>query len=101
MQITLFAIRFTEGNWKEYEHVCSEKEVESVVDSANAKARERVRHWMPQDADYLAGASAVFNAARGPEESSVEGDMLVYSVEVDDQVVGRLPAVNTCWREHR
>jgi len=56
---------------------------------------------MPQDADYLAGASAVFNAARGPEESPVEGDMLVYSVEVDDQVAGRLPAVNICWREHR
>lgn len=95
MQITVFAIRFRDGAWKEYQHNCSPEETNAVLDSAKAKAFERFRYRSPQYADYLAGASYIFNVARGTEDMPAEGDTVVFGVQVDDVVVR-----NTISREH-
>lgn len=87
MQITVFAIRFKDGAWKEYQHICSPVEGEAVLESAKAKAFERYRYQTPQYADYLAGASYIFNVARGAEDRPAEGDTVVFGVQVDEVVV--------------
>ena len=43
MLITIFAMRFEGGVWKDWEHACTFAETEDVIDSANAKAPEHGR----------------------------------------------------------
>lgn len=95
MQITVFAIRFKDGAWKEYQHNCSPEEAKAVLESASAKAFERFQYRTPQYADYLAGASYIFNIARGTEDLPSEGDTVVFGVQLDDVVVR-----NTMSRDH-
>ncbi len=37
MQIIIFAIRFENGSWKGWKHICDEDEARAVVDSAQAE----------------------------------------------------------------
>ena len=96
MLITIFATRFQGEVWKDWEHICNEEEVEAVVDSANAKADERIRGGSPNFADYLAGARYIFDVACGPRERPREGDTEVYGVLVDEVVIARFERL----REH-
>ncbi len=80
MQISVFAIQYISGEWKEYEHTCSPEEVESVIDSAKAKAFEQFRYSNPQYADYLEGAQYVFDVVRGLPDAPAEGDIQVVGV---------------------
>ncbi len=43
MEIVIFAEQFRNGSWDVWEHICSPKEVEAVVDSARVRARVRSR----------------------------------------------------------
>lgn len=87
MQITIYAIRFNQNVWKEWEHSCNKGEVEAVVDSAKTKAFEYFRYRKPQYTDYLEGARYIFNVARGLPGNPVEGDTQVYGVQIDGTVV--------------
>ncbi len=95
MQISVFAVRYSNGVWKEYQHHCSKEEVKAVVDSASAKAFERFRYRTPHYVDFLAGASYVFNVARGPDDKPSEGATVVFGVQVDGTIVR-----NTMDHEH-
>jgi hypothetical protein len=86
MQIVVIAIRFKDGAWKEYQHNCSKEEIEAVIDSTAAKAFERFRYRTPEHADFLAGASYVFNVARGTRDNPAEGDTLVLEVQISGKL---------------
>jgi hypothetical protein len=88
--IIILAIRFKNGAWKDWEHTCSEEEVEAVVDSARAKAFEQYRYRNPSYADFLDGARYIFNIIRGPLEKPMEGDTRVYGVSLDKKVIRRI-----------
>ena len=90
MQITVFALRFEGGSWKDWEHACDEEELEAVLDSANAKALESGRPGKPTYFDFLQGARFIFDVAFGPREDPKEGDTEVFGVLVDRMVIGRL-----------
>lgn len=87
MKITVFAERFEDGAWRHWQHTCSEEEVEAVVDSANAKAADRLQS-QPSHIDYLTGAAYIFDAAFGAREDPKDGDIRVYGVIVDDILIG-------------
>lgn len=96
MLITIFAVRFLAGVWKDWEHLCNEEEVDAVADSAKAKADEREPGGTPTFTDYLLGARYIFNVAFGPPENPKEGDTSVYGVLVDEVVIARFQQL----REH-
>jgi len=83
MQINVYAIRYSGGSWQEYEHRCSPEEANAVLASAG-KEREPFKYRIPQDGDFLAGASNVFNVSRGQDDKPAEGDTVVFGVQVDD-----------------
>jgi hypothetical protein len=89
MQITIFAVRFEGGVWKDWEHTCTSAETEAVIDSANAKAIEhgRIREPMFIDIDYLEGARYIFDVAFGAKNSPRDGDTKVYGVLVGCMVI--------------
>jgi hypothetical protein len=82
MQITVFAVRFEDAGWVEWEHMCDLDETEIVVDAARTLAFEHAPFQKPLDVDYLGGARYVFDVARGTLEKPVHGDMQVYDVKV-------------------
>jgi hypothetical protein len=88
MRITIFALRFEGGSWKDWEHDCDKEESEAVVDSASAKAFDNGR-GKPTYADFLEGARYIFDVAFGPRENPQEGDTEVFGVLVDQIVIGR------------
>jgi hypothetical protein len=88
MKITIFARRFENGAWEDWEHICDNAEIDAVVDSANAKAQDRGRHGRPIFLDYLDGARFIFNVAHGLIDSPRERDTQVYRVAVDQTVIG-------------
>lgn len=87
MKIIVLAERFEDGAWKDWQHICSEEEVEAVVDSANAKAADRLQS-RPAHIDYLTGSAYIFNVAFGPKEDPNSGDTRVYGAIVDDMPIG-------------
>ena len=87
MLITIFAIRFEGGVWKDWEHACTFSETESVIDSANAKAFEQGRIREPVFVDYLEAARYIFDVAFGTKNSPRDGDTKVYGVLVGDMVI--------------
>ena len=87
MRIIVFAERFEDGAWRHWQHLCTEEEVEAVVDSANAKAADRLQS-QPSHLDYLTGAAYIFNVAFGPKENPKNGDTRVYGTVVDDIPIG-------------
>ena len=88
MEILAFAKEFRNGNWNVWEHLCNEEEIEGVIDSARAKASDRLFFGTPFQADYLAGVRYIFDVMRGSEDSPKEGDLRVYGVCVNGVVTG-------------
>ncbi len=89
MRITIFALRFEGGVWKDWEHNCDEEEIEAITDSASAKALDNGRLGRPTYVDFLEGARYLFDVAFGPRETPQEGDTEVFGVLVDRMVIGR------------
>ena len=89
MLITIFAMRFEGGVWKDWEHACTFAETEAVIDSANAKALEHGRTREPLFVDYLEGARYIFDVAYGSSHSLREGDTKVYGVQVGEMVIAQ------------
>ena len=87
MKIIVLAERFEAGVWRDWEHICDEENLDAVIDSASAKARDRL-HSKPTYIDYLKGAAYIFDVARGPREDPRDGDIQVYGVIVDEMVIG-------------
>lgn len=87
MRIIVLAERFEAGVWKDWEHTCGEEEVDAVIDSANAKARDQLQS-KPSYIDYLKGAAYLFDVAYGSRENPRDGDTQVYGVIVDEVVIG-------------
>ena len=52
MQITILALRFEAGSWRDWDHKCHEEELDSVTDSANAKAFDHGRPGKPTYFDF-------------------------------------------------
>jgi hypothetical protein len=89
MRIIVFASRFQGGVWTDWEHACDESEIAAVVDSAQAKALDRLFSRTKIYADYLQGARYIFDVARGLPENPAEGDTRVYGISVDEIVLGQ------------
>jgi hypothetical protein len=89
MRITIFALRFEGGVWKDWEHNCDEEEIEAVADSASAKALENGRPAKPTYVDFLEGARYIFDVAFGLRENPQKGDIEVFGVLVDRMVIGQ------------
>jgi hypothetical protein len=87
MKIVVLAERFENGAWGEWQHACDKEEVESVIDSANATAADRMQS-QPSYIDYLTGAAYIFNVAYGSREEPREGDTRVYGAIVDEILIG-------------
>jgi hypothetical protein len=88
MSIVVFAEQFRIGSWDVWEHTCSPKEVEALVDSAVARAMSRTSVEKPAHDDFLQGARHIFNVALGPANDPRDGDIRVYCVCVDQVVIG-------------
>jgi hypothetical protein len=82
MQITVFAVRFEDATWVEWEHACDEDETAAVADSARELGFEHALFREPLNADFLGGARYIFEVARGTPEKPVHGDTRVYDVKV-------------------
>ncbi len=88
MKIIIFAERFENGAWRDWERTCDDSEIAGVVDSARAKAFDRgSKTGEPIYLDYLHGAEYIFDAARGKRSSPAEEDLNVFGVAVDDIVI--------------
>lgn len=88
MEIIAFAKEFRNGTWSAWEHVCNEEEVAGVLDSAQAKAGDRLFFGIPAPADFFAGARYIFNVMRGTEDNPQDGDRKIYGVCVDGILMG-------------
>ena len=84
MQINVFAIRYSDGSWQEYQHLCSPEEANAILASAPGTPDDRFMYRIAPESDFLAGASNVFNVARGQDNNPAEGDTVVFGVQVDD-----------------
>jgi hypothetical protein len=87
MNIVVLAERFENGVWRDWQHICDEGEVEAVIDSANAKAADRMQS-QPSYIDYLTGAAYIFNVAFGSREDPKDGDTRVYGAIVNEMLIG-------------
>lgn len=87
MKIIVLAERFDENVWRDWEHICTDEEVEAVIDSANAKCADRM-HSRPSYIDYLMGAAYIFDVAFGVPENPRNGDTQVYGAIVDEMLIG-------------
>jgi hypothetical protein len=99
MEIMVYAKQFQGGVWNDWERLCSEYEVEAVVDTAAEKACERTILGEPSHDDILAGARYIFDVARGTAENPRDGDTCVYGVCVNGIVIGDREKLNENLRE--
>lgn len=83
MKIIVFGRRFISGRWEQWEHTCSEEEIEWVEDSARAKAQDRSHSGPLLPIDYFKGARYIFEVAYGPANSLNDGDTRVHGISVD------------------
>jgi hypothetical protein len=88
MRIHIFAEQLIDDSWDFWEHVCSPKEADALVDCAKAKALGRASIEKPIHNDYLESARHMFNVALGEPASPKDGDRRVYCVCVDSVVIG-------------
>ena len=88
MEIVVFAEQFRSGSWDVWEHTCSPKEIEAVVDCALVRARVRSSNGRPTHDDFLEGARCAFDLAHGSANRPKDGDIRVYCVCVDRVVIG-------------
>ncbi len=88
MKIIVFAEKFTNGVWDVWEHTCSSKEAQGVIDSARSVAKGHTPNGRLAHEDLLEGARRVFNVSRGGPENPQDGDIQLYCVCVDQTVIG-------------
>ena len=88
MKIVVFAEQFRNGNWGVWEHTCSSKEAQTVVDSALERAKGRTLNGWPTHKDFLDSARQMFDVTRGTPGSPRDGDTQVYCVCADQVVIG-------------
>lgn len=87
MNIVLLAERFESGKWRHWRHWCDADEIDAVVDSASAKARDKANFGSPSPMDYLMGARYIFNVAYGLKDDPKDGDTQVYGLIVDQIMI--------------
>ncbi|MGA9062687.1 MAG: hypothetical protein WB341_13595 [Terracidiphilus sp.] len=88
MEIVVFAEQFRSGSWDVWEHRCSPREVQAVVDTARVRANVRSLNGRLIHDDFLEGARCMFDVARGTANDPRDGDTQVYCVCVDQVVIG-------------
>lgn len=93
MNIVVFAERYEKGAWRDWEHVCNREEVDAVIDSAKAKASDRLHLSDPFPIDFLLGARYIFNVAYGSSDRPDEGDTTIYAVAVEGTLIGHFQKV--------
>lgn len=86
--VVVFGVRFVKAGWERWEHRCTYREINSLLESALAKAMEREREGNPAYIDYLDGARNMFDASFGTGAKPAEGDILVYGLRVDHILIG-------------
>jgi hypothetical protein len=88
MRIIVFAEQFMNGAWDVWEHTCSPKEAQGVLDSARTIAKGHTANGRLAHEDLLEGARRMFNVSRGISASPRDGDLQLYCVCVDQTVIG-------------
>ncbi|HEY1806777.1 MAG TPA: hypothetical protein VGG45_20065 [Terracidiphilus sp.] len=88
MNLIIFAEQFRNGIWDVWEHPCSPKEAQAVLNSAQSVAKGYTPQGRLAHEDFLAGARRLFNVARGTTSSPKDGDIQVYCLCVDQTVIG-------------
>lgn len=88
MKIIVFAEQFSNGAWDVWEHKCSPKEAQTVLDSARFIAKGHSSNGRLAHEDVLEGARKMFNVALGTATSPNDGDIQVYCVCVEQTVIG-------------
>ncbi|MGA2753625.1 MAG: hypothetical protein ABSE53_07645 [Terracidiphilus sp.] len=88
MKVVVFAEQFTNGSWHVWEHTCSSKEAQAVVDSALERTKGRTLNGQPTHKDFLDSARQMFDVTRGRPGSPSDADTQVYCVCADQVVIG-------------
>jgi hypothetical protein len=88
MRIIVFAEQFMNGNWDVWEHTCSQKEAQALVDSARSIAKTHTPKGRLAHEDFLQSARNIFNVADGTPASPRHGDIQVYCICIDQTVIG-------------
>jgi hypothetical protein len=88
MKIVVYAEQFKDGSWDVWEHMCSQKEVDAIVNTAINRANGRALNSKPNHSDLLVGARRQFDVASGPAVTPKEGDTRVYCLCIDQLVIG-------------
>lgn len=88
MKIIVFAEQFMSGAWDVWEHTCSPKEAQTVLDSARSIAKSHGSHGRLAHEDFLEGTRRMFNVAHGTPAIPQDGDIEVYCVCVEQTVIG-------------
>jgi len=88
MKIIVFAEQFRNGDWDVWEHTCSSKEAQVVVDSARSIAKGHTSNGHVAHEDLLESARRIFDVSRGTPVGPKDGDVQVYCVCVDETVIG-------------
>jgi len=88
MKIVVFAEQFTNGSWHVWEHTCSSKEAQAVVDSALERTKGRTLNGQPTHKDFLDSTRRMFDVTRGTPVSPSDADTHVYCVCADQVVIG-------------
>lgn len=88
MKIIVFAEEFRDGAWDVWEHTCSSKEAQAVVDSARAIAKGRASNGRLAHEDFLESARKTFDVRHGTPASPEDGDLQIYCICVEQTVIG-------------
>lgn len=88
MKIIVFAEQFSNGAWDVWEHTCSPKEAQTLLDSARSIAKGHSSNGRLAHEDVLQGARKMFDTAQGTQASPKDGDLHVYCVCVEETVIG-------------
>jgi hypothetical protein len=88
MRIIIFAEQFMNGNWDVWEHTCSQKEAQALVDSARSIAKTHTPKGRLAHEDFLQSARSIFDVANGTPASPRHGDIHVYCLCIDQTVIG-------------
>jgi hypothetical protein len=88
MNILIFAEQFGNGVWDVWEHSCSSKEAQALLDSARSIAKGRSPKGRLAHEDFLESARKMFDVRRGTPESPKSGDTQVYCICVEQTVIG-------------
>jgi|GEM_PF-1952088 len=88
MRIIIFAEQFRNGDWDVWEHMCSQKEAQALVDAARSLAKAHTPKGRLAHEDFLQSARQIFDVAQGTPASPTHGDIQVYCLCIDQTVIG-------------